>query len=157
MDDQPVHNKPPPSQNGGSKKLFFKSSMLLNVQCGIQVSHHNQQQRPLPSLLSVSFFHATQRSDFAGLGQAGRWPLPAVQLHQPLPVQVRTSIYPKLIIQIIDRPTKHSLPLTKFTKLSSELTLGVILQIIKNQNSQLIIFFPEIKKSYWILFMKFLL
>ena len=35
--------------------LFLKSSLVLNVQAGIQVHTPNQQTRPLPSLLSDSY------------------------------------------------------------------------------------------------------
>ena len=40
-----------------SQKLYFKSSLLLNGQCGIQVHlSPKQQRRPLPSLLYLSLF-----------------------------------------------------------------------------------------------------
>ena len=38
------------------QKLFFKSSLLLNGQCSIQVRPLTLQRRPLPSLMYLSFF-----------------------------------------------------------------------------------------------------
>ena len=45
----------------------------------------------------------------------------------------------------IDRPTKHSLPLTKLTNLSSEWKVGVILKIEEKFYSQLNYFFNFLK------------
>ena len=40
-----------------SQKLLFKSSLLLNSKCGIQVYIPKQKRWPFPSLLSLSFFY----------------------------------------------------------------------------------------------------
>ena len=54
MDDHPVHTIP---NHHPIPKWMFKSILLLNDKWGIQVRSPKQQRRPLPSLLSLSFFY----------------------------------------------------------------------------------------------------
>ena len=56
MDDPPVHTKQNhhPTKMNVLPKAFLQ--IILAGLCGIQVRSPNQQRRPLPSLLSLSFF-----------------------------------------------------------------------------------------------------
>ena len=97
-----------------------------------------QQRRPLPSLLSLSFFYDLLpgecsclaepdgvEEDLGDEGKLGRGhrhrPEQQLQIIRQLLQLVGKIVHRGLCIA---RPTKHSLPLTKLTTLSSEWTVG---------------------------------